>query len=228
MAVGFRVFLGGPKVDRDVVKRVRALPVANVSDSMNRMSSGGVALKPMHKGGTLAGAAVTVKTRPGDNLLMHKAFDIAKPGDVIVVDGGGDVTNALIGENAAAYAESLGLAGVVINGAIRDSAVIASRAFPIFAIGVTHRGPFKDGPGEVNVPISINGMVIAPGDLILGDSDGVVCVPRARVEEVYKAALAKHQQDERDARAVVERNVKRGWLDAKLKELGCEFIERYD
>ena len=84
MAVGFRVFLGGPKVDSDVVKRFRALPVANVSDSMNRMSSGGVALRPMHKSGALAGAAVTVKTRPGDNLLMHKAFDIAKPGDVIV------------------------------------------------------------------------------------------------------------------------------------------------
>ena len=224
MAVGFRVFSGGAKVDIAVVNRFRNLPVANVSDAMNRMSAGGTRLRPMHAGGALAGAAVTVKTRPGDNLMMHKAFDMAEPGDVIVVDAGGDVTNAIIGENAAAYAESLGLAGVVINGAIRDSATIAARKFPIFAIGITHRGPYKDGPGEVNVPISIDGMVIVPGDLILGDDDGVVCVPRAQAEEVYAAALAKHQKDEADARAVTERKVKREWIDAKLRALGCEFV----
>ena len=160
--------------------------------------------------------------------MMHKAFDIAEPGDVIVVDAGGDVTNAIIGENAAAYAESLGLAGVVINGAIRDSAAIAARQFPVFAIGITHRGPYKDGPGEVNVPISIDGMVIVPGDLMLGDGDGVVCVPRGRAEEVYAAALAKHQKDQEDARAVAERKVKREWVDAKLRELGCEFLTLRD
>ena len=220
----FECSAGGAKVDIDVVNRFRNLPVANVSDAMNRMNAGGAMLRPMHAGGVLAGAAVTVKTRPGDNLMMHKAFDIAAPGDVIVVDAGGDVTNAIIGENAAAYAESLGLAGVVINGAIRDSAAIAARKFPIFAIGITHRGPYKDGPGEVNVPISIDGMVIVPGDLMLGDGDGVVCVPRERVEEVYAAALAKHQKDEEDARAVTERKVKREWVDAKLRELGCEFL----
>src|SRR5215475_5080676 len=104
MAVGFRVFTGGAKVDADVVNRFRNLPVANVSDAMNRMSAGAAMLRPMHAGSVLAGAAVTVKTRPGDNLMMHKAFDIAEPGDVIVVDAGGDVTNAIIGENAAAYA----------------------------------------------------------------------------------------------------------------------------
>jgi regulator of RNase E activity RraA len=224
MAVGFRVFSGHAKVEINVVNRFRNLPVATVSDAMNRMSAGGTMLRPMHAGGVLAGAAVTVKTRPGDNLMMHKAFDIAEPGDVIVVDAGGDVTNALIGENAAAYAESLGLAGVVINGAIRDSVAIAARKFPIFAIGITHRGPYKDGPGEINVPISIDGMVIVPGDLMLGDGDGVVCVPRERVEEVYAAASAKHQRDGEDARAVTERKVEREWVDAKLRELGCEFL----
>jgi regulator of RNase E activity RraA len=114
---------------------------------------------------------------------------------------------------------------VVINGAIRDSAVIAARSFPIYAVGITHRGPYKDGPGEVNVPIAIDGMVIAPGDLMLGDADGVVCVPRERVEEVYAAALAKHRKDEEDARAVTERKVKRDWVDARLRELGCEFFK---
>ncbi|HVZ02098.1 MAG TPA: RraA family protein [Dongiaceae bacterium] len=223
MAVGFRIITGCPKVSPEVVERFRRLPVANVSDSMHRMSAGGAALRPMHAGGKLAGAAVTVKTRPGDNLMMHKAFDLAEPGDVVVVDAGGDLTNALIGENAAAYAESLGLAGVVIYGAIRDSAAIGTRKFPIFAAGITHRGPYKDGPGEINVPISINGMVVAPGDLMLGDEDGLLCVPRERVEEVYAAALAKHRKDEEDARAVVERRVERAWVDATLRRLGCEF-----
>ena len=224
MAVGLRVFSSRAKIGVEIVNRFRKLPVANVSDAMNRMSAGGTMLRPMHAGSVLAGAAVTVRTRPGDNLMMHKAFDIAEPGDVIVVDAGGDVTNAIIGENAAAYAESLGLAGVVINGAIRDSVAIAARQFPIFAIGITHRGPYKDGPGEVNVPISIDGMVIVPGDLMLGDGDGVVCVPRGRAEEVYAAALAKHQKDQEDARAVAERKLKREWVDAKLRELGCEFL----
>lgn len=223
MGVGFRVLTGGAKVDAEIVDRFRRLPVANVSDAMVRMSGGGTRLRPMHAGGMLAGPAVTVKTRPGDNLMMHKAFDIAVPGDVIVVDAGGDLTNAIIGENAAAYAESLGIAGVVINGAIRDSASIAIRQFPIFAVGITHRGPYKDGPGEVNVSIAIDGMVIEPGDLVLGGGDGVVCVPRKRAEEVYAAALAKHRKDEKDARAVRDRTVERAWVDARLRELGCEF-----
>ena len=187
MAVGFRVFSGHAKVDINVVNRFRNLPVTTVSDAMNRMSAGGTTLRPMHSGGVLAGAAVTVKTRPGDNLMMHKAFDIAEPGDVIVVDAGGDVTNAIIGENAAAYAESLGLAGVVINGAIRDSVAIAARKFPIFAIGITHRGPYKDL--AVNVPISTrNGDV--PGDRCWVMAMGWFACPASG----WGCAAAKHQK----------------------------------
>jgi regulator of RNase E activity RraA len=110
MAVGFRVLSRAAKVGIEVVSRCRNIPVANVSDAMNRMNAGGTMPRPMHAGGVLAGAAVTVKTRPGDNLMMHKAFDMAEPGDVIVVNAGGDATNAIFGENAAAYAQSLGLA----------------------------------------------------------------------------------------------------------------------
>jgi RraA family protein len=210
-------------VTSDVVERFRALPVANVSDSMARINAAGARLRPMHAGAPMAGAAVTVKTRPGDNLLLHKAFDMAGPDDVIVVDAGGDLINALIGENSAAYAESRRIAGVVIHGAIRDSAMIRTRNFPIFAAGITHRGPFKQGPGEINVPISVDGMVVEPGDLIIGDSDGLLCVPRADVEEVYVAALAKHRKDAEDARAVEECRVDRSWLDKTLRNLGCDF-----
>ena len=100
---------------------------------------------------------MTVKTRPGDNLMIHKALQLAKPGDVIVVDGGGDLTNALIGEIMIGDAIQRGLGDMVIYGAVRDSAWIAERDFPVFAAGVTHRGPYKDGPGEINVPIAVEG-----------------------------------------------------------------------
>ena len=142
---------------------------------MSRMTAGGARLRPMHAGGALAGPALTVKTRPGDNLMIHKALDIAEAGDVIVVDGGGDLTNALIGEMMVAHAQKRGIAGMVLNGSIRDYDAIHAGTFPVFAAGVTHRGPYKDGPGEINVAIAIDGMVIEPGDLIVGDGDGLLC-----------------------------------------------------
>ena len=157
------------------VERYRSVPVANISDSMNRMTAGGASLKPMHRSGVLVGPALTVKARPGDNLMLHHALDIAQPGDVIVVDAGGDLSNALIGEMMVAYAIKKGVAGIVINGAIRDAASIGAGEFPVFAAGITHRGPYKDGPGEVNVPIALAGMVIEPGDLVVGDEDGLLC-----------------------------------------------------
>ena len=164
------------RVAAEMVERFRPLPVANVGDAMNRMFAAGPRLRPMHAGGVLAGPAITVRTRPSDNLMVHKALDLAQPGDVVVIDSGGDLTNAVIGELMIAHAEHRRLAGMVINGAIRDAAAIRAGSFPVFAAGVTFRGPFKDGPGEINVPIAIDGMVIQPGDLMLGDEDGVVCV----------------------------------------------------
>jgi Demethylmenaquinone methyltransferase len=198
MTIGFRI-LPNPtkKADADLISRFRSLPVANVSDSMSRMTAGGVRLRPMHSGGMMAGPAITVKARPGDNLMLHKALDLAGPGDVVVMDAGGDVTNAVIGEMMIAHAISRGLAGVVINGAIRDAAAIRAGSFPVFAAGVTHRGPYKDGPGEINVPIAIDGMVIHPGDLVLGDDDGFLSVPLHDAETVYKAARAKQDAEEK-------------------------------
>ena len=123
--------------------------------------------------------------------MIHKALTLAQPGDVIVVDAGGDLTNSLFGEIMVATAVKIGVAGVVLNGAVRDSEEIGQGSFPLYAAGVTHRGPYKDGPGEVNVPIAIDGMVIHPGDLILGDADGLLCVPFDEVEEVLAATHKK-------------------------------------
>jgi regulator of RNase E activity RraA len=221
MAVGFRILPRSRKVSADAVARFRALPVANVSDVMSRMTAGGPRLRPMHSGGGLAGPALTVKTRPGDNLVIHKAIALAKPGDIIVVDGGGDLTNALIGELMLAQMVRRGLGGIVLNGAIRDSAAIRAQGFPVFAAGVTHRGPYKDGPGEINVPVAIDGMVIEPGDLILGDDDGLLSVPFDAVETVHAAATQKAAAEARQMASIEAGAHDAAWVDATLRRLGC-------
>ena len=116
---------------------------------------------------------------------------------MIVVDAGGDLTNALIGEIMSTYARARGIAGMVIDGAIRDADEIRASDFPVYAAGVTHRGPYKDGPGEINVPIAIDGMVIEPGDLILGDGDGILCVPFDATAAVLAAAQEKQKLEAR-------------------------------
>lgn len=222
MAVGFRVLKRRRSVGADVVERFRALPVANVSDSMGRMFAGGSSLRPLHKGGVLAGPAVTVKARPGDNLMVHAALDRAEPGDVVVVDAGGDTTNAIIGELMVAHAAQRGLAGIVIYGAVRDLGAIRAGNFPVFAIGVSHRGPYKDGPGEVNVPIAVDGMVIHPGDLILGDDDGVVAIGFDDVEAVHAAASKKHAAETAQLDRIAAGQNDRAWVEKALRDANCE------
>jgi RraA family protein len=222
MAIGFRINKRVRKVDAATVAKFRGLPVANVSDVMSRMTAGGPRLRPLHAGGVLAGPALTVKTRPGDNLLVHAALNRAEAGDVLVVDAGGDLTSAIVGELMLSYAEKIGMAGVVIYGAVRDSGAIRVGRFPVYAAGITHRGPYKDGPGEMNVTIAIEGMVIEPGDLILGDDDGLVCVPYDDVETVYLAAAAKQAVEEKTMQATRAGTVDRSWVEDALKKLGCE------
>lgn len=222
MSLGFRICSRDSKVAPDFVSLFREIPVANVSDNMARMYATGCGLKPMHNGRAMAGPAFTVKSRPGDNLMLHKAIDMAEPGDVIVVDGGGDLTNSLIGELMVAMAVHRKLEGIVLNGAIRDSDTIHSGSFPIYAAGVTHRGPYKDGPGEINITIAINGMVIEPGDLIIGDSDGVLCVPQSHVKEVYERAHAQHKTETELLSAIQSGNYDRSWVDTVLKQRGCD------
>lgn len=218
---GMRILARQRKVSAAVVERFRRLPVANVSDCLSRMSAAGSRLRPLHRGGGLAGPALTVRTRPGDNLFIHKALDLAEPGDVIVVDGGGDLTNALIGEIMVSYARSRGIAGFVMNGAIRDLDTIAAGDFPVFAAGVTHRGPYKDGPGEINVPVAIDGMVIAPGDLILGDADGVVVVAFDAVDSIGRAAEEKGIAEAKTLADIAAGRLDTGWIDAALARIGC-------
>lgn len=221
---GLRILQRRRAVDLALARQFLDVPVANVSDCMSRMTAGGARLRPMHAGGRMAGPALTIKTRPGDNLMIHKALQMAKPGDVIVVDGGGDLTNALVGEIMVGDAIQQGLGGFVMNGAIRDAGALRAGSFPVFAAGITHRGPYKDGPGEINVPIAIGGMVIEPGDLVIGDEDGLLCVPFDDVERLLAAAQQKQRVEDKMVAEIKAGCLDRAWVDETLARLNC-YIE---
>lgn len=225
MNLGFRVLPIENRVDKELIEKFRHVVTPHISDNMGRMSAAGAELRPFHKEGKLVGPALTVKTRPGDNLLVHKAIDIAEPGDVIVVDAGGDMTNAIVGEIMKKIAERNGVAGFVINGAIRDVAAFKNDRFPVYAKGITHRGPYKDGPGEVNVPISIGGMLICPGDLIVGDEDGLVVIPRKQAEKILQSANNMALKELEMFDAIQQGTLDRTWVDKLLSDKGCEINE---
>ena len=225
MPIGFQVLKRRRQVDAALVEKFRPLPVANISDCMHRLTAGGARLRPLHAGGVLCGPAVTVKTRPGDNLMAHMALNLAVEGDVIVVDGGGDLTNSIIGERMLAYCVAKKFAGMIVNGAVRDLGWIKAQGFPVYAAGVSHRGPYKDGPGEINVPLAIDGMVIEPGDLVIGDDDGLLCIPYAQAGAVYELALAKFRSESETFAAIGKTDNNMDVYKARLQSAGCSFEE---
>lgn len=209
-----------PTVSDVLLARYRGFQVANVSDAMSR-TTGTSALRPFHKrDGALAGRALTVRTRPGDNLVVHQAIDTCQPGDVIVVDAGGVGPNAIIGEIMLALLIARGAAGIVIDGLIRDSDTIAQHTLPVYARGVSHRGPYKDGPGELHVPVSIDGMVVRPGDIVIGDGDGLLAIAPEEAEDIA-ARVEAIQRVEADAlQAIAEGRADRSWVERTLREKG--------
>lgn len=168
----------------------RNIPTSILSDNLERLR-GTSGLRPFHTGQRMVGRALTVKTREGDNLAIHQALAGAEANTVIVVDGGGSVSRALVGAIMKEIAESRGVRGFVIDGAIRDADSFRADTFPCFARGVTHRGPYKDGPGHINIAVSIDGNVVQPGDFVVGDEDGIVFFSPSEATELL--AKAAHQ-----------------------------------
>ncbi|QEL27322.1 RraA family protein (plasmid) [Bosea sp. F3-2] len=179
----------------DLIDAFKSAATAVISDNLDRLP-GAVGLRPFHREGRLAGPAFTVRTAVGDNLFIHKALDLVKPGDVLVVDGGGDESRALVGEIMVTIARSRGVAGFVIDGAIRDVGAIANGDFPCFARTAIHRGPYKNGPGEIGVPVTIGGMVVHPGDFVVGDQDGVVAFSPEKAPALLEAVRAQERKEE--------------------------------
>ena len=204
-----------PQAGERIIAALRELPLAAISDNMHR-NIGTIGLQPYHRPSdkTMAGTAVTARSRAGDNLTYLRALEFCRPGDVLVIDGGGDLANAAVGGILSFYAAHIGLAGVVVDGAIRDVAEIRSREFPVYARGVTHRGPYKDGPGEINVPISVGGMVVHPGDIVVGDQDGLLAIPQEDVETLIEKARGVLEAEERTLQAMKEGRWDRSFIDA--------------
>ena len=198
-----------------VIAALRELPLAALSDNMHR-NIGTVGLQPYHRPQalTMAGTAVTARSRCGDNLTYLRALEFCRPGDVLVIDAGGDLNNAVVGGILSFYAAKIGLAGIVIDGAIRDVAEIRERDFPVYARGVTHRGPYKDGPGEINVPICVGGMVVNPGDIVVGDQDGLLAIVPEDAERLIEKARAVLVSEEKTMQAMREGRWDRSFIDA--------------
>lgn len=175
--------------------RLGEVPTANVGDALQRMTvmDGGIRLvtgrTPLLLTGraALVGNALTVDVRSGDNLAIHRALDEARPGDVLVVNGHGDMNRALVGDLIGEIMVNVGVAGAVIDGAVRDVQTLSEMGLAVYARASTPAGPFKNGPGTIGAPVAVGGVVVAAGDVIVGDSDGVVVVPRHRVREVADA-----------------------------------------
>lgn len=172
--------------------RAAALPVANLGDAMDRLNVVDGAIHAVWPGARLTGPAFTVLTAGGDNRAIHEALEQVQPGDVLVVNGQGSTHRALIGELIGGRAKVRGVAGMLIDGAVRDSAGLAELGFPVFARSVSPAGPYRNGPGRLQVPVAIGGVVVQPGDLIVADDDGAAVVPWPDVESVLDRAEQKH------------------------------------
>ncbi|ALM82181.1 RraA family protein [Bordetella sp. N] len=217
--IGFRILpRTAQAVDAATLAGFSEIGSAQISDCMNRLY-GIVGLHPMHAGARrIVGLALTVKTRPGDNLMIHQAISLAEKGDVIVVDGGGEIANALVGELMMMDAQNRGVAGFVIDGAVRDADVFAVNDFGCFARAVNHKGPYKDGPGEINVPVSVGGQVVNAGDVIVGDADGVVVIPAEHAAAVLKLAQKKEADEAVSKEKLRAGTYTKPWLEKTLTE----------
>lgn len=187
--------------DPAIIARFMKVPTANIGDVMDRMGILDSKISPIWPGAKLAGPAFTVWTRSGDNLAIHRALAVAKQGDVIVVNGGADESRALLGEIMAGKARRSGISGFVIDGAVRDASGIAELSMPVFARALTPAGPYKFGPGKLGITIAVGGVACAPGDIVVGDEDGVVVVPQKEALEILVAseevvAMENERRDE--------------------------------
>ena len=209
----------GPRPDPGLLDRCRDLPTSILSDSMERVGGvRGVHWVPGGRWPRVAGPALTVRTRPGDHLVIHRALDLAEPGDVLVVDGGGFLERALIGEIMGRYAVARGIAALVVDGAVRDTEGLVAGPIPVFAAGVNHLGPYKDGPGELHGPVQAGGTVVRSGDLVVGDADGVMVVPHERADEVVSRGEQRLLAEEKEFAEIAAGTLDRSWVLETLTE----------
>lgn len=222
---GFRINFDMPRLDANIMAQFLDFATPDISDLLNRLFAVDPAISCLTgKHHRLCGPACTVKVFPGDNLMVHKALDVARPGDVVVIDSGRSGANAVLGDLISAKAKHRKIAGFIVDGLIRDQPGIEELDFPVFARGTTSVGPLHRGPGEINFPICCGGVVVNPGDLVVADGAGIVAVPREIVAELLQR-LKAHQQANADYFAAVKRgDFSNQWVDRILNEQGCPSV----
>ena len=219
---GFRIRMSFERLDAAFMAQFADFDSPDISDQLNRLYALTSAIQCLTgPGHSVVGPACTVKVYPGDNLMVHKALDIAAPGDVVVVDAGASRMNAALGSLISTKAQHRGIAAFIVDGYVRDLPEIVPLDFPVFARGTTPIGPLHRGPGEINYPICCGGVVVNPGDIVVADGFGVVIVPRENAVDILER-LQAYQEKNREYFAGVKRGIfSNKWVDDLLDETGC-------
>ena len=226
MSLGCRINRIFARPSMGMIDEFRGLPVATVDDNMGRIAAVDSSIFPLNPNVRLLGTAFTVNAPAGDNLLFHASLDMAQPGDVIVLANKGSMSRSMCGEIMSNYAKKRGLAGIIIDGCVRDSYALRELDFPVYAKGVTPNGPYKNGPGEMNYPVSFAGIIINPGDIIVGDADGIIVINPQYAKEIAEKAKAYHDSEEKQLEGILTRGEwPRPWVQDTLEKVGFEFVD---
>lgn len=227
MNIGCRIIKNFKRPETSLIEQFRGMPVANIDDNMNRIAAIDSEIKPVGYKGQMVGCAFTIRVAQGDNLMLHAAMDLAKPGDIIVIDAGGFKERAIFGELMATYMRERGVRGIICDGAIRDYGGLAAlENFQVYARSATPNGPYKNGPGEINVPVVCGGKMVYPGDIVVADDDGVLFIRPEQAEQLIAATKAVEEKEANIMKHILEdKTYIRPWVDEKLKEIGAELIE---
>ena len=221
------VVVNPPRADAEAVDALGELGVATVHEAQGRSGLLGTELRPLWPGARMAGTAVTVLCWSGDNLMVHVAVEQARPGDVLVITSSSPSTDGLVGELLATVMRVRGVRGLVVDESVRDVAELRRLEFPVWSRAISAQGTVKASAGSVNVPISVGGTVVRPGDAIVADDDGVVCVPREQAAAVVAAGRARVEREDaaRAAFAAGELGLDRYGLRPLLEKLGVSYVE---
>jgi regulator of RNase E activity RraA len=221
---GFRIRREIVRTDPETIAGFAEFDTPAISDLLNRLFTMDSGIKPQTDPSLrILGPACTVKVFPGDNLMVHKSLDIAVPGDVVVIDTGGSTLTAVLGDLVSTKARHRGIAGFIVDGLIRDiEAILELEGFPVFARGITPIGPLHRGPGELNYPIAAGGIVVHPGDVVVGDRNGVVVVPREAAGDVLDRLRTRAALEADYHAAVVRGDFSNAWVDAVLRDTGVD------
>lgn len=216
------------RTDQASVELLKSFGSATIHEAMGRTGLMNPYLRPIYDSAKVCGTAVTVSCHPGDNLMIHAAIEMCKPGDVLVVTVTSDSTDGMFGDLLGVSAKAHGVQGLIIDAGVRDTTELTDMNFPVWAKAISSKGTVKATPGSVNVPVVCAGAVVNPGDVIIGDRDGVVIVPKQDVEKVVQAAQARTDREEnvRQRLANGELGLDIYGLRAKLEALGVTYVDQ--